>query len=121
MALLGFLCCVGLGNVPAAQQNLSNIPLIPPEDRKDKQEKTILTAQNLLAEGMKDREKASNLKENTESLGISLGEGLPPIPRKLADKILRGEFIDMHKFLPESWRVAEQQLEGPDSRPRGSR
>ena len=107
--------------MPAAQQDLSNIPLIPLEDRRDKQKKTMLTAQNLLAEGIKDRKKASDPKGNTENLGKSLGEGLPPIPRKLADRILRGEFIDMHELLPESWRMAEQELEGPDSRPRGSR
>ena len=81
----------------------------------------MLTAQNLLAEGRKDVEEASNPKESKETLGISLGESLSPIPRKLADRILRGEFIDMHELLPESWRVADQELEGPDSRPHGSR
>ena len=121
MTLLGFLCYAGLGSVPAAQQYLSNIPLIPSEDIRDKQKKTMLTAQNLLAEGTKDMEKASNSKECTENFGISLGKGLPPIPRKLADRILRGEFIDMQKLLPESWQVADQELEGPENRARGSR
>ena len=81
----------------------------------------MLTAQNLLAEGTKDMEKASNSKECTENFGISLGKGLPPIPRKLADRILRGEFIDMQELLPESWQVADQELEGPENRARGSR
>jgi len=33
--------------------------------------------------------------------GVYVGDGLPPVPQKLADKIHRWEFIDMGKLLPE--------------------
>ena len=36
-------------------------------------------------------------------LGVYLGEGLPPVPDKLAAKIRRGEFIEMGELLPEFW------------------
>ena len=35
--------------------------------------------------------------------------GLALIPPKLVQKILRGEFVDMHELLPDTWRVEEQQ------------
>ena len=35
------------------------------------------------------------------AVGIHVGEGLPPVPRKLADKIWRWEFVDMAELLPE--------------------
>ncbi len=35
--------------------------------------------------------------------GVVFGEGLPPVPLKLAKKIRRWEFIDMAELLPEHW------------------
>ena len=35
--------------------------------------------------------------------GTHIGDGLPPIPAKLAAKIRRGEFVDMYELLPEFW------------------
>ena len=37
------------------------------------------------------------------SQGVYVGEGLPPVPTKLAAKIKRGEFIEMAELLPEFW------------------
>ena len=37
------------------------------------------------------------------AVGIHVGEGLPPVPRKLAEKIWRWEFVDMAELLPEFW------------------
>ena len=39
----------------------------------------------------------------TPSSGIYVGEGLPPVPPKLAAKIMRWEFVDMAEMLPEFW------------------
>lgn len=39
----------------------------------------------------------------TEQLGISVGEGMTPIPKKLAEKIRRCEFVDMGELLPDGW------------------
>ncbi len=35
--------------------------------------------------------------------GIYIGEGLPPVPTKLAEKIRKWEFVDMAELLPEFW------------------
>ena len=35
--------------------------------------------------------------------GVYIGEGVVPIPRKLAEKIWRWEFMDMGELLPECW------------------
>ncbi len=35
--------------------------------------------------------------------GVYIGEGLAPVPRKLADRIWKWEFIDMGELLPEFW------------------
>ena len=39
----------------------------------------------------------------TTSQGVYVGEGLPPVPSKVATKIRRGEFVDMGELLPEFW------------------
>ena len=33
--------------------------------------------------------------------GVYVGEGLPPVPLKVAKKIRRGEFVEMEELLPE--------------------
>ena len=35
--------------------------------------------------------------------------GLALIPPKLVQKILRGEFVDMHELLPDTWRMEDQR------------
>lgn len=35
--------------------------------------------------------------------GVYIGDGLVPVPAKLATKIQHGEFIDMGELLPEFW------------------
>ena len=39
--------------------------------------------------------------------GSYVGEGLPPVPQKLADRIRRWEFVDMAEMLPEFWPIAK--------------
>ena len=43
------------------------------------------------------------------SCGVYVGEGLPPVPLKLADRIRRHEFIDMAEMLPEFWPMAKSE------------
>ena len=44
--------------------------------------------------------------------GVYVGEGLPPIPQKLAKKIMKGDFVEMEELLPELWPVAHHEGEG---------
>ena len=37
------------------------------------------------------------------AVGVYVGEGLPPVPAKLAERIGRWEFIEMSEMLPEFW------------------
>ena len=37
------------------------------------------------------------------TLGVYVGEGLPPVPPKLAERIKRWEYIEMSELLPEFW------------------
>ncbi len=45
----------------------------------------------------------TTLPSATKSQGIYIGEGLPPVPEKLACKIRRWDFVDMTELLPEFW------------------
>ena len=38
-----------------------------------------------------------------------MGDGLVPVPEKIAKKILGMEFVEMRDLLPDSWRVEEEQ------------
>ena len=42
-----------------------------------------------------------NNKERKEESGVYVGEDLPPIPMKLAQRIWQWEYIDMAEMLPE--------------------
>ena len=36
-------------------------------------------------------------------LGVSVGKGMAPVPRKLAERIWRWEFVEMSEMVAESW------------------
>jgi hypothetical protein len=42
--------------------------------------------------------------------GIYVGEGLLPVPAKLAEKIAKWEFVDMAELLPEFWSLSPKDL-----------
>ena len=54
--------------------------------------------------------------------GVYIGESLPPVPTKLASKILRWEYVEMAEMLPEFWSGAKLEEEDtkrpPPRRPR---
>ena len=55
-------------------------------------------------------------KEMVSSAGIYVGEGLLPVPAKLAENIKRWEFTDMAELLPEFWTSSsakEVAMSGP--------
>ena len=39
---------------------------------------------------------------------VYVGEGLPPIPRSLVDKIVAWKFVEMSEMLPEYWALAKE-------------
>ena len=46
---------------------------------------------------------AGNVGASAPSTGIYIGEGLPPVPLKLAEKIRKWEYTDMSELLPGFW------------------
>ena len=59
-------------------------------------------------------------KERKEESGVYVGEGLPPIPMKLAQRIWQWEYIDMLEMLPELWacRSDDNLTKAPTTRVR---
>eukprot|EP00731_Ephydatia_muelleri_P018367 Em0011g407a len=41
--------------------------------------------------------------------GVCVGDGLPPVPAKLAERIWNWEFIDMVDLLPDQWLVKKEE------------
>ena len=41
--------------------------------------------------------------------GVYMGEGIPPVPAKLAAKIRQGEFVDMGELLPKFWSTPREE------------
>ena len=53
--------------------------------------------------------------------GAYIGEGMPPIPARLATKIRQWEFVEMGELLPEFWARQKDDEEGRDRGARQSR
>ena len=65
---------------------------------------------------------ANSNKDKTEKVesGMYIGEGLPPVPIKVAQRIWRWDFIDMVEMLPELWtqRTDENPTKALATQPR---
>jgi hypothetical protein len=77
--------------------------IIPPDEGSDKGsdkglDKVALSVANWL-KGI------DNTDETAKAPAVQLGDGLPPIPAKMAAKILNGQFVEMADLLPEAWSV----------------
>eukprot|EP00731_Ephydatia_muelleri_P010108 Em0005g694a len=44
-----------------------------------------------------------DVSDQPNELGVSVGEGMAPVPRKLAERIWRWEFVEMSEMVAESW------------------
>jgi len=64
---------------------------------------------------------SSTIREDDRQAGVGygllLGEALPPVPPKLANKLKKGHFVEMQEMLPDMWLAAENG----DPPQRGSR
>ena len=58
---------------------------------------------DLTPEGDKDLTLDGGKEETPKPAGIYLGDGLPPVPARLAGRIGRWEFIETVDLLPEFW------------------
>ena len=63
------------------------------------------TAKALAMAGLTDliSHKKPTKQGSASTLGVFMGDGLPPVSAKLADKIGKGEFVEMFELLPEFW------------------
>ena len=50
-----------------------------------------------------------------------VGDGLPPVPAKLAARIVKWEFIQMHELLPEFWMEGEGSSKAGANRGKGKK
>ena len=81
----------GTGVPPGA--SLRDIPTIDPDPRGSSPANIpYVMVQDDLAQAIEGTVKDS---------GTRIGEGLPPVPAKLAQRIIKGEFIELHELLPE--------------------
>ena len=60
-----------------------------------------------------------SLHRSTE--GVYVGDGIPPVPEKIAAKIRKGEFVEMGELLPEFWSPREDGDSGRETKARRSR
>ena len=54
--------------------------------------------------------KADNSLETPHA--VFIGQGLPPVPKKLASKIESGKFVDMSELLPDHLGCSETSISG---------
>ena len=113
--MLSYPSRTGLGTMPSVT-SLSGIPQIPGNPSEAGSTPAATLAGGTDAPGGSDTPAgdsvsalmANLLPQATTSLanvahGVYVGEGMPPVPTKIASKIRRGEFVDMGELLPEFW------------------
>ncbi len=116
--------CAGLGVMPGAHL-LGSIPCMEGSSSSargvsttvesgdpGKEVAASVTLANLLPSA------SSALTQSVE--GVYMGEGVPPVPVKLAARIRRGEYIEMGELLPEFWQEVKEET-GKEARPRRTR
>ncbi len=84
-------------------RSLGEIPTIQPAIADPTSGMTTGVAPDMTAAMMANLLPITTLPSATKSSGIYIGEGIPPVPEKLAGKIRRWEFVDMAELLPELW------------------
>lgn len=77
----------GLGTLPPLG-SLLNVPVV--DDQTDQ---------------ATNQEGYEHLLPSKDDQGVCIGEALPPVPKKLAERIWRLEFIEMGELLPETWNL----------------
>ena len=98
---------VGLDDGIPQRAELQNINTVEPSQIQAEQGKSPLdepacTIANMLSSLTQEGEAVCHKAEPTPK-GTFLGDGLPPIPAKLTERICRWEYIDMSDLLPEFW------------------
>ena len=102
LLLISLTSHIGLGIMPP-MDNLLNVPLVGGSAEGDiaGQESVTCSQQG----GM----------NSCQEQGVCIGDALPPVPMKLAERIWHWEFVEMGELLPETWNLkpgeeASQQL-----------
>ena len=54
---------------------------------------------------------AGGADATVSTAGAYVGDGMPPVPAKLAAKIWRWEFVEMGELLPEFWAGPKEEAE----------
>ena len=95
----------GLGEMPS-EDRLQDIPVVSrqPGDKSESAEAVVKFWETVLP--------AAGDSAKLGEKGVYVGEALPPVPQKLAEKIRAWEFVDMAELLPEFWAPKLEEKEG---------
>ena len=98
-----------LGGIPVATD-----PLAPPSGTRENPSNSgdEPSSMGLAATMCNLLPAAGNVGASAPSTGVYIGEGLPPVPLNLAEKIRRWEYSDMLELLPEFWVPLGSSQEG---------
>ena len=113
--------CAGLGTTMPSATTLAGIPQISGGSQEHKAAPaTTLTGEgtapgsssspsgNSVAALMANLLPQANAGLTSATQGVYVGEGLPPMPAKLAVTICRGDFVNMGELLPEFWTPSRE-------------
>ena len=91
------------------QLDTSTVPVIADKEVRPaaKDQATLISLLNLGTT-------SENQKQATVG-SICLGEGVPPVPARLVEKIRRGDFVEIYELLSDLWLRAEDKETGTHS------
>lgn len=102
----------GLEGQSSQGLNLSNVDLVDaPAGDEGRDGSTSRVMSNMLQD-LSSKEAEGPIPKPK---GIYIGDGLPPVPARVADKITKWEFIEMHEMLPEFWAQKTDEAGGKAS------
>lgn len=92
----------GISSVPLVEQGHKDPPGHT-EKEKGRASLNLKETAQTVATWLQNIRGAQHEEALGQDLEVYIGEGLPPVPQKLVDRIQKGEFIEMCELLPEFW------------------
>ena len=106
-----------LANVPLVEQGDESGLLVGGSSSKAGDKPIMGSIMEKVVEALnRAQQRQRSVEVSSKAQAAYVGEGLPPVPPKLMERIERGDFMEMCELIPEFWMAHKGIEEGPTQR-----